>query len=183
MKIVKIVEKNIRHFTLTQIILYGLVTITICSIFLGAFSILPYKPVDQLNSLSVLSIAYLLTNYLFVKLLKKPAIDNIITINALILFYIFTPVINNEEMLILFLAGIIAMVIHYLYKFSLVTVAIPSIIATLIIIFMGINHNSLGWDNSEILIPLVGILCFIIFLKLKWSFNLVIKKDRASKSI
>jgi hypothetical protein len=178
MKILKIIQNRISYFAYTQIILYGLCFLVLCSLLLGAVGILPYRPVDQVNSLSVLVAAYLLTNFLFVTLLKKHTINDIQIITILILFYIFTPVISNSEMLMLFIAGLIAMTMQFLFAFPIIAVAMPPILATLILISTGTTSNFLWWSGSEILLPIAGILSIIVVFKILGNKNTIDIKNK-----
>ncbi len=168
----KIIDNFLNGFTMYKVVLYGLLMLAGISILFGAFGLLYYKPLNLLGSLLILGITCYVSNELFARMLKAPTNSESYLITAIILFFIFDPLSKPEQALTLFLAGFIAMASKYVLAFKHKHIFNPAAVSAVILGLLG-NGDALWWIGSDVLLPMVAIIGFLIVRKIR-RFSMVL---------
>jgi glycine betaine catabolism B len=160
------IDSLLNDYTMYRVVLYGLLFLVAISIVFGETGILYYKPHQLLFSLLILSVVCFVVNVLFAKITKAPVNTESFLITALILFFIMMPVTNTNDALTLVAAGTIAMASKYVLAINRHHIFNPAAIAPFLLGLFG-NGNALWWVGSDVLLPFVAIVGFLIVRKIQ----------------
>jgi ferredoxin-NADP reductase len=163
----KFIDNFLNAITMYRLVLYGLTVLAIVSLIFGALGILYYNPVSQLISLTILITTCYYSNMLFAKMVKAPSnwVDSPY-ITAFILFFIFIPPTDLKDYLALFLAGLVAMASKYVLAIRKKHIFNPAAFGAFFMGFIG-NGNAIWWVGSDVLLPVVIIIGFLIVRKIR----------------
>lgn len=149
-----------------KVVMYGLLIIAAISFLLSAANILYYSPIQLASSLVIILASCTAANFIFSKLLKAPTNVESYIITALILFFIYKPVSNQEEAITMITAGILAMASKYIFAINKKHIFNPAAISAFIMGVLG-NSGALWWVGSDVLLPFVLILGLLIVRKIR----------------
>lgn len=149
-----------------KVVMYGLLILATISLLLSAFGILFYTPIQLATSFVLIVLSCTAANFIFAKILKAPTNVESYIITALILFFIYKPVSNQEEALTVISAGIIAMASKYVFALNSKHIFNPAGISTVIMGIIG-NSGALWWVGSDVLLPFVLIIGLLIVRKIR----------------
>jgi ferredoxin-NADP reductase/Na+-translocating ferredoxin:NAD+ oxidoreductase RnfD subunit len=163
----KFIDNFLNTITMYRLVLYCLTGLALVTILFGALGILYYNPVSQLISLTILIATCYYSNKLFAKMVQAPSnwVDSPY-ITAFILFFIFIPPSDVKDYVTLCIAGLVAMASKYVLAIRKKHIFNPAAFAAC---FMGLigNGNAIWWVGSDVLLPIVAILGFLIVRKIR----------------
>lgn len=149
-----------------KVVLYGLLALATIAFLLSTVGILFYPPLQLAISLIVILASCAGANFIFSKLLKAPTNVESYLITALILFFIYKPVSNQDEAITVAAASIIAMASKYIFAINSKHIFNPAAIAAVVMGLIG-NSGALWWVGSDILLPFVLIVGLLIVRKIR----------------
>ncbi len=160
------VDRFLNSITMYRLLLYGLLILSFISIAFGFLNLLPYSGWQFISLLFLLIVSCLVTQLILVFFFK--AIMNVesFLITALILFFILSPIITTPDVYISLAAGAIAMASKFLLAISRKHIFNPVAIAVFLLGLFGYG-NGIWWVGSQILLPFVIIVGFLVVRKIR----------------
>lgn len=162
----RLIDNFLNSITMYQLVLRGLVILTLISFILSLFNALPFTPIQMGQSLIILLASCYLTNWLMARLLKAPTNYESYLITALILFLILSPIMSLTDLWITLAAGIMAMASKYVFAIRMKHIFNPVAI-TLVILGLLSFGNAIWWVGSVNLLLPVLVLGLLIVRKVR----------------
>ena len=160
------IDDFLNSITMYRLVLYGLVVLAFISLVFGFFEILPFDFLQQsLILVLVIAVCYL-ANVIFVKIFRAQANDESYLITALILFFILAPSTQLNDLMIVALAGILAMGSKFLLAVDKKHIFNPAGISVFILSLFGFG-NIIWWVGSGVLLPFVVVFGLLVVRKLR----------------
>lgn len=162
------IDRFLNTITMYRLVLYELVFLAVISIALSYIGKLGYgwPIVSMIFSLAVLLVSCYVSNLIFSKILRIPINAESSLITALILFLIMPPASTEKEIIILVLAGFIAMASKYLLSPFRKHIFNPVAFAAFILYALNISA-AIWWIGDPSMIPFLLIVGFLIVRKIK----------------
>ncbi len=148
-----------------RLVLEGLFTLSIVSIFFGFAGLISHKGLNLILSLIVILISCHVVNYVFAKMVGAARNVESVFITAFILFFIFAPARNFSELGILALGGAVAMASKYILAVQKKHIFNPAAIGVFILGAFGLG-NAIWWVATPYLLPFAAVLGFLILKKI-----------------
>lgn len=163
---VPFVDDFLNSITMYRLVLYGLIVLVVISLLFGAFAVLPFT-FPQLVSVLLLCLATCyLANLIFARIFKATTNDESYLITALILFFILAPSLKTDDLIIVFVASVLAVGSKFLLAVDKKHIFNPAGISIFIISLFGFG-NIIWWVGSTVLLPFVIVLGFLVVRKLR----------------
>ncbi len=158
--------------TMYKLVLWSLRVLFGVTLVLGFLKIIPFDPISQAVSFSIIWISCVVSNYLLSKIFRAPTNSESVFITALILFFILTPTTNHESLLLHAVAGLIAMASKYILAIGKKHIFNPAAFG---VVFSGLvlNHQASWWVGDINLLPFLLLIGFLIVKKTQ-RFSLVL---------
>jgi glycine betaine catabolism B len=163
---VKAIDDFLNTFTMYKVVMFGLLLLVLISFLLSALGILFYNPLQLAASLLLIYVSCLVSNFIFSKILKAPTNIESYLITALILFFIYKPVSNQDEAITVIAAGVLAMATKYIFAINNKHIFNPAAASAVILGLIG-NSGALWWAGSDVLLPFVLIIGLLIVRKIR----------------
>ena len=161
----KSIDKSLNSITMYRLVVYGLFILSVIAMALGLFGLISPKPLDILLSLAILFVACVFSNYVFAKIWKATVNSESAYITALILSFLLMPSHNVYNLLIVALAGVIAMASKYVFAIQRKHIFNPAGVSALILGLFG-SGLVVWWVGTPYLALPVLILGLLILRKL-----------------
>lgn len=163
---IQTIDNFLNSITMYRLTLYGLFVIAGTSIIFGFLNFLPFSGFSLFLSLIVLLVSCYFTNKLLAKFFKAVANNESFFITALILFFILIPIVSQTDLLVTFVAGIVAMASKYLIAVGKKHIFNPAAIAAFFLALLGFG-NEIWWVGSDILSPFVLVVGLLVVRKIR----------------
>lgn len=160
------IDKFLNNITMYRLVLYGLSILALISLILSLFGLLPFNPIQFTLTFLITVTSCYLTNKLISTLLKAPTNYESSLISALILFFVIAPINNPRDALITTAAGVLAMVLKYLFAIRKKHLFNPVAISVLLLGWAGFG-NAIWWVGSLNMLPFVLILGLLVVRKIR----------------
>jgi glycine betaine catabolism B len=163
---IPVVDKLLNKLTMYKVVLFGLLFLTVVSLFLSYLNIIFYEPLSLIFTLVILLSFSFFSNILIAKVLKVVPNTESSIITALILFFILIPIENLSEIWVYILAALLAVGSKYLFVKNKKHIFNPAAFSLVILGLIGVP--AIGWwvGNSD-LFPFVLLIGFLILRKVR----------------
>lgn len=162
----KKIDSFLNSITMYKLLLFGLGALSLVSLILAGFEILPYGVLPYIYSLLILVFLSYFSNILFGKIWKAPLNSESSIITGLILFFIMSPAVSLADALVLALASLIAMLSKYVLALNKKHIWNPAALSVFILGLSG-SGNAIWWVGGKFLLPFTIILAILILRKIK----------------
>ncbi len=165
-KIVALLDNLLDSITMYRLMLYGLGIVAGVAVVFGFTGTLPFTGVAMLASLAVLSTVCFVANTSLGILFDTPTNYESSLITLLILFCIFKPSSSLHDLLLLAVAGAIAMASKYVLAIKGKHIFNPAAIAAVVLGVTGL-FPALWWIATPVMLPFVAILGLLVVRKIR----------------
>src|SRR3989338_2224947 len=167
-------DKFLNSITTYRLVLNSLVFLTAISVILAAFDRLRYSwtVTVMVPSLLALLAACYFSNFIFSKVFNVPVNAESSLITAFILFLILAPADTSKQIMILVIAGVVAMASKYLLAPFRKHLFNPAAFAAATLYIFGLD-SAVWWVGDPWMLPFVFITGFLIVRKIK-RFSMVV---------
>lgn len=162
----KFVNDFLNNITMYRLMLWGLLILALIAMVFGFFGLVGYSAFSMIVSLIVLFAACMISNALFAKLWKAPRNVESVYITALILFFVLAPFSSLIDLLLLALAGVIAMASKYVLAIRKKHIFNPAAISAAILGLFG-GSFAIWWVATLWLLVPTAIFVFLILKKIR----------------
>ncbi len=163
---IQFVDNILNSITMYRVVLYGLIVMAVYAVVCGLLGGLSYSGLSLIYSEVVLLVVCFVANWLFAKFFKVSTNVESWAITALILFFLFMPVIVLSDVWTLVLAGAIAMASKYVLAINRKHIFNPAAIAAVFLSFHP-STVALWWLGTPIMLPVVGVVGFLVVRKIR----------------
>lgn len=164
----RFVDKFLNDTTMYRVVLYALLLLTGFAVAFGFTGVLSYSGVSLLVSLLVVCGASFVANVALSKLWRVPANKESWLITALILFFLFSPVMTAQDAWVLAAAGVIAIASKFVLAYRGKHVFNPAAFAAAAIMLSG-QGAAIWWIGTGALLPVTLVAAFLIVRKISRS--------------
>lgn len=160
------IDDFLNSITMYKTVLYGLITLVISSFIASFMGALPFPAVVLVISLFLILGVCFLSNYLLSKIFRAPTNSESYLISALIIYFIFSPAVNDvTELIPLILASFFAMASKYIIAIKRKHIFNPVAIAAVLVVPLG--YGASWWVATPVLLPAVLIVGLLIVRKIR----------------
>ncbi len=160
------VDNFLNGITMYRLVVYGLLGLSVLSVLFGFFDFLTYSGLELFLSLIVLLLVCFFFNLFLAYVFQASVNIESSVITALILFLILLPNVQGLNLLILIMAGVLAVGSKYFLAFRAKHIFNPVTIALVILGLFGFG-NAFWWVGSAVLLPFVLVLGLLIVRKVR----------------
>ena len=153
------IDKFLNNFTMYKVVSYGLFLLAGISLSLSFAGFVSHKPLELVISFLTLTIVCYTTNLVLGKIFKAALNAESSSITAVILYFLLWPSLELQMILLIALAGFIAMASKFVFAYKRKHLFNPAAFAAVMLLFF--NSGALWWVGTpSMLLPtlIVGLL-------------------------
>jgi ferredoxin-NADP reductase/Na+-transporting NADH:ubiquinone oxidoreductase subunit NqrB len=154
--------------TMYRLALYYLIAIITVALGLSAFGLLPYTPLEILESTAILLVLCGVSNYVFAKVYQAPTNFESTYITALILVCILPPVHSIQDLPLLGWAAALSMASKYILAIRSKHIFNPAAIAV-VLTALWLNQSAIWWVGTPYMAPIMVLGGLLLVRKLRHS--------------
>src|SRR6266540_3734725 len=162
------IDRFLNSITMYRLVLYGLIILAAIAVLFGFLTLLPFRGMQFLLTLTLLLVATFSANYVLARVFKAVVNSESYLITTFILFFILVPVATGRDAVITVAAGVIAMASKYLLAIGKKHIFNPTAITIFLLGLFGFG-SGIWWVGSTLMLPFVAILGFLVVRKIRRS--------------
>ncbi|HSA84518.1 MAG TPA: oxidoreductase [Patescibacteria group bacterium] len=167
---IRFIDRFLNTITMYRLVLYGLCTLSVIALVFGLWGLLPFTLWQMLATGVTVFVACFLTQKVLERLLKATTNYESVFITAGILFLIVPPSLAQQDLLVTFGIGVVAIVSKFFLAIRKKHLFNPAAFSLFIFGLFGFG-NAIWWVGSAVLLPFVTIIGLLIVRKIR-RFNL-----------
>lgn len=160
------VDRFLNSTTMYRLVNYGLMLLAALSLIFAYTGLISYSGNGMLLSFFIATVTCYVSNLIFAKMWKAPVNAESSSITALILFFLFTPVMQMEDIWVLVAACLIAMLSKYLIAWQGKHAFNPAAFGAAAMSASGFG-GAVWWVANPWLLPFTTVLGFLIARKIR----------------
>ena len=165
-KITKPVDNLLNQVTMYRLVLYLLIGISLISVVISSFHLLPFGPIAFLFSLSFILFISKFSNDIFARVFRAPVNTESVYITGLILALIISPPSSFSDLPFLFWAALLATASKYILSFGHKHLFNPAAIAV-VLTATGFGNSASWWIGNPYLALPVAVSSYLIVRKIR----------------
>lgn len=151
-----------------RVVLYALLALVVSSLMMGMFAVIPQTVGEQTRSLLVVLAVTFAVNEIFSRLFKAHTNYESVAITALIIYFLISPAREVEGLLVIALAGAIAMASKYILAIRAQHLVNPAAMGILTLSLSGFYEATWWIATPSLFIPLLIAGSVVVYKVRRW---------------